>query len=163
MFFAILSLFSSPSFVPPASAAGFSEIELRAVDQAVGLLPHALALMAPFFFGLCTWRMEAHVQTHPGKALPLTASQLVVVAILSALFGVVSGGEQKVATEQVLSRSRAGGTCSYNTLSMQSDNFMRTSSVVPKLGPQEQVCTTSCLLKKTLLVLWWYSQDRVPM
>eukprot|EP00752_Nemacystus_decipiens_P012096 g10723.t1 len=68
------------------------DIEVRAVDQATGLLPHALALMAPFFFGLCTWRMEAHVQTHHGKALPLTASQLVVVAVMSALLGIVSGG-----------------------------------------------------------------------
>lgn len=76
----------------PASVV-FSEIELGAVDPEMGFLPYALALMAPFFFGLCTWRMEAHVQTHPGKALPLTASQLVVVAATSALWGVVSGGE----------------------------------------------------------------------
>lgn len=59
----------------------------------MGLLPHALALMPPLFFGISTWRMEAHVQTHPGKAMPLTASQLVVVAGTSALWGIVSGGE----------------------------------------------------------------------
>eukprot|EP00903_Cladosiphon_okamuranus_P008367 g8045.t1 len=68
------------------------EIEIAAVDQAIGLFPHALALMAPFCFGLCTWRMEAQVETHPGKALPLTASQLVVVAVASALWGIISGG-----------------------------------------------------------------------
>lgn len=94
LFFAFLSLSQVRFLFLPPMLLFFSEIELRAVDQAVGLVPHALALLAPFFFGLCTWRMEAHVQTHPGKALPLTASQLVVVAVTSALFGVISGGEE---------------------------------------------------------------------
>lgn len=76
-----------------SSSAVFAEIELAAVDQAMDLFPHALALVAPFLFGLCTWRMEAHVQTHPGKALPLTASQLMVVAATSALWSIIAGGE----------------------------------------------------------------------
>lgn len=58
-------------------------------------MPQALALIQPFFFGLSTWRMEAHVQTYPGKALPLTASQVVVVAATSTLWSIVSGGERQ--------------------------------------------------------------------
>ncbi|CAM9191572.1 unnamed protein product [Hapterophycus canaliculatus] len=48
--------------------------------------------MQPFFFGLSTWRMEDAVTRHPGQALPLTASQVVVVAVTSALLSVFSGG-----------------------------------------------------------------------
>ncbi|CAN0456724.1 unnamed protein product, partial [Laminaria digitata] len=65
-------------------------IESGAGDNA-GLLPHVLALMQPLFFGMSTWRMEAHVARHPGQALPLTAAQVAVVAATSALWGIVSG------------------------------------------------------------------------
>lgn len=90
-----------PLFSP---ASVFSEIELTPVDQAMGLLPHALAFMPPFFFGLCTWRLEAHVQSHPGKALPLTASQMVVIAIASSLLSIISGGEGRKFSETTLFR-----------------------------------------------------------
>ncbi|CAB1120230.1 unnamed protein product [Ectocarpus sp. CCAP 1310/34] len=63
-----------------------------AVDGAADLLPRVLSLLQPFFFGFSTWRMEAVVQRHPGQALPLTASQVAVVAITSALWSIGQGG-----------------------------------------------------------------------
>ncbi|CAM9148592.1 unnamed protein product [Ectocarpus sp. 6 AP-2014] len=62
------------------------------VDGAADLLPRVLALLQPFFFGFSTWRMETVVQRHPGQALPLTASQVAVVAITSALWSIAQGG-----------------------------------------------------------------------
>lgn len=67
------------------------------VDGAADLLPRVLALLQPFFFGFSTWRMETVVQRHPGQALPLTASQVAVVAITSALLSIAQGGERSQA------------------------------------------------------------------
>lgn len=63
------------------------------IGDDAGILPHVLALLQPLFFGMSTWRMEAHVARHPGQALPLTASQVLVVALSSSLWGMVGGGE----------------------------------------------------------------------
>lgn len=99
------------------------------MGQAIGVFPHALALMAPFFFGLSTWRMEAHVQTHPGKALPLTASQLVVVAVMSALWGILSGGEE---SEQAHFKKNFWNRSSYQHAFLC--GFKGRKSGPPKLG-----------------------------
>lgn len=68
-------------------------IDAGATGDAGGILPHLLALTQPFFFGMSTWRMEAHVTRHPGQALPLTAGQVVVVGVSSALWGILGGGK----------------------------------------------------------------------
>lgn len=79
------------------------------VDGAADLLPRVLALLQPFFFGFSTWRMETVVQQHPGQALPLTASQVAVVAITSALWSIAQGGER--------SQARGGGvSCTHSVV-----------------------------------------------
>lgn len=65
--------------------------------------------MQPLFFGMSTWRMEAHVARHPGQALPLTAAQVAVVAATSALWSIVSGGERKMTQGRKAGEGRGGG------------------------------------------------------
>ena len=65
--------------------------------------------MQPLFFGMSTWRMEAHVARHPGQALPLTAAQVAVVAATSALWSIVSGGERKMIRGGRRGRGGEGG------------------------------------------------------
>lgn len=57
----------------------------------VTIWENLLVLSQPFFFGMTTWRMEAHVSRHPGQATALTASQVLVVGVCSIAWAVLGG------------------------------------------------------------------------